>query len=205
MFANRKKDRAQSALGPWYDGAADDAKGTPAAGTGIFVLAGAAADTQAGAAVVVACTAVDMAADMLLVEFVTRTHHALAPGTEEAHILAAADTPAGIDEAGFAAAAAAVVAAGNKAAAAAVVPTARKAAAAAATDTAVVAAAAAAVTCTAAAAAFAVSGTGAVAAAATETGTVPIETCINGYLIASARSRKKYHSTLLSTVRTLNS
>ena len=32
LFANRKKDRAQSALVPWY-GAADDAKGTPAAGT----------------------------------------------------------------------------------------------------------------------------------------------------------------------------
>ena len=132
------------------------------------MLAGAATDTQAGAAVVVACTAADMAADMLLVEFVTRTHHALAPGTEEAHKSAAADAPADIDEAGTAAAAA-VVAAGNKAAAAAVVPAARKAAAAAAaTDTAVVAAA---VTCIAAAAAFAVSGTGAVAAAATKTGT----------------------------------
>jgi hypothetical protein len=67
---------------------------------------------------------------------VTRTHHAFAPGTEEAHKSAAAGAPADIDEAGTAAAAAAVVAACNKAAAAAVVPAARKAAAAAATDTA---------------------------------------------------------------------
>ena len=67
------------------------------------MLAGAATDTQAGAAVVVACTAADMAADMLLVEFVTRTHHALAPGTEEAHKSAAADAPADIDETGTAA------------------------------------------------------------------------------------------------------
>ena len=126
---------------------------------------------------VVACTASDMAADMLLVEFVSRTHHPLAPGTEEAHKSAAADAPADIDETGTAAAAAAVVSAGNKAAAAAVVPAARKkaAAAAAATDTAAdtaVVVAAAAATCTAAAAAFAVSGIGAVAAAATKTGTV---------------------------------
>ena len=70
------------------------------------MLAGAATDTQAGAAVVVACNAADMAADMLLVEFVTRTHHALAPGTEEAHKSAAAGAPADIDEAGTAAAAA---------------------------------------------------------------------------------------------------
>ena len=127
---------------------------------------------------VVACTASDMAADMLLVEFVSRTHHPLAPaGTEEAHKSAAADAPADIDETGTAAAAAAVVSAGNKAAAAAVVPAARKkaAAVAAATDTAAdtaVVVAAAAATCTAAAAAFAVSGTGAVGAAATETGTL---------------------------------